>query len=139
MGKIKKVYLAISYANRSFFDVEVENLKQFFRHNNIEILVFVDTYNFGAGQEKEMMQKAFEAIDSADILIAELTTRSIGVGIEIGYACARKKPVIYLRREGAEYATTAAGSSTHIIKYKNASDLRESLNEIIQRYQNKYN
>ena len=138
MGKIRKVYLAISYANRNLFDDEVKALTQFFRQNGMEILVFVDKYDFGTGQEKEMMQKAFKAIDSADMLLAELTTRSIGVGIEIGYACARKKPVIYLRKEGAEYATTAAGSAAYTIEYKNASHLQESMNEIIQRYLNKY-
>ncbi len=83
---MKKAYFAISYSNRYLFDKEVENLQKLFKKNDIELLVFVDKYNFIADQEKEMMKTAFQEIDNSDFLIAELTTKSIGVGIEIRVA-----------------------------------------------------
>ncbi len=118
-----KAYFAISYSNRKQFDNEVESLQNLFHKNNIELLVFVDKYNFRTNQEKEMMKVAFEEIDSSDFLIAELTTKSIGVGIEIGYAFAKEKPIIYLRKKGSEYSTTASGCSISVIDYKNEMDL----------------
>jgi len=122
-----KAYLAISYANRKHFDKEINALKIFFQSKNIDLLVFVDTYNFKPDQEQEMMQTAFQEMDSCAILIAELSTKSIGVGIEIGYAFAQKKPIFYLYNQESTYSTTAAGSATHIVNYKDAADLIRQL------------
>jgi len=128
---MRKGYLAISYSNRKLFDNEVEGLKNLFKKHDMELLVFVDKYNFKSNQEKEMMETAFNEIDNSDFLIAELTTKSIGVGIEIGYAFAKKMPIIYLRKKDAEYSTTASGSSTYIVEYKNEFDLNESMEKLL--------
>ena len=128
---MKKGYLAISYSNRKLFDNEVEGLIKLFKKNNIELLVFVDKYNFKANQEKEMMETAFNEIDNSDFVIAELTTKSIGVGIEIGYAFAKKMPIVYIRKKNAEYSTTASGSSTYIVEYENEFDLKVSMGKLL--------
>jgi len=129
---MKKAYFAISYSNRKQFDKEVESLQNLFSKKNIELSVFVDKYNFKANQEKEMMKVAFEEIDSSDILIAELTTKSIGVGIEIGYAFAKEKPVIYLRKNDSEYSTTASGCSFSVIEYENELVLVEMMERLLK-------
>lgn len=129
---MRKGYLAISYSNRSLFDNEIESLKKLFKKNDIELLVFVDKYDFKSNQEKEMMKTAFNEIDNTDFLIAELTTKSIGVGIEIGYAFAKEMPIIYLRKKNAEYSTTASGSSTYIVEYENEIDLYESMERLLR-------
>lgn len=120
---MKKAYFAISYANRKLIDNEVKGLLNLLKKYNIELLVFVDKYIFSEDQEKEMMKTAFEEIDSSDFLIAELTTKSIGVGIEIGYAFAKDKPIFYLHKKDSEYSTTASGCSSTIIKYENELNL----------------
>ncbi len=122
-----KIYLAISYSKRQYFNEEIASLYHFFEKSNVELLVFVDHYNFKPQQEKEMMKTAFEEIKSSDFLIAELTTKSIGVGIEIGYAFALQKPIIYLHKKGSEHSTTASGSSTYTIEYKDKDDLIKQL------------
>lgn len=97
---MKKGYLAISYSNRKLFDNEIEGLKKLFKKNGVELLVFVDKYNFEKNQEKEMMVTAFKEIDNSDFLIAELTTKSFGVGIEIGYDFAKKNTsYLYSQKE----------------------------------------
>ncbi|MFK5958694.1 MAG: nucleoside 2-deoxyribosyltransferase [Lutibacter sp.] len=130
---MKKAYLAISYSNRKLFDKEVQSLIELCKMNNIELLSFVDKYNFKENEEKEMMETAFLEIDKSDFLIAELTTKSIGVGIEIGYARAKGKPIIYLRKKKSEYSTTASGSSTYNIEYKNKTDLMELMKTLLKR------
>jgi nucleoside 2-deoxyribosyltransferase len=127
---MKKVYLAISYSNRKKFDKEVDSLKEFFFNKEIDLLVFVDNYNFKPNEEQLMMQTAFKEIDSCDLLIAELTTKSIGVGIEIGYAFAKQIPIIYLHKENAEYSTTASGSANHNIMYHNETDLIKKIDKL---------
>ena len=128
---MKKAYLAISYSNRSLFENEVESLIKLFRKYNIELVVFVDKYNFKANQEKEMMKTAFNEIDKSDFLIAELTNKSIGVGIEIGYAFAKEIPIIYIRKKTSESSTTASGSSTYVVEYENAFDLCEEIEKFL--------
>jgi nucleoside 2-deoxyribosyltransferase len=130
---MKKAYLAISYSNRKLFDKEVKTLIELFEKNNIKLLVFVDKYDFKENEEKEMMETAFQEIDKSDFLIAELTTKSIGVGIEIGYAFAKEKPILYLRKKDSEYSTTASGSSSYIIEYENEFDLRKSIDKLLKR------
>ena len=134
---MKRGYLAISYANRKLYDKEIDCLKNLFTKNNIELLVFVDKYNFKVNQEKEMMKTAFDEIDNCDFIIAELTTKSIGVGIEIGYAFAKNIPIIYLRNINAEYSTTAAGTSAYSLEYKNDIDLKISMEKLIFQLQNR--
>ena len=129
---MKKAYFAISYSNRKQFDKEIENLKNLFYKNNIELLVFVDKYDFKANQEKEMMKIAFEEIDSSDFFIAELSTQSIGVGIEIGYAFAKEKPIFYLRKKDSKYSTTASGCSISVTEYKNELDLVEMMEKLLK-------
>jgi len=127
-----KGYLAISYSNRRLFDSEIESLKSVFMKYNIVLMAFVDKYDFKTDQENQMMTTAFEEINNSDFLIAELTTKSIGVGIEIGYARAKEKPIIYLRKKNSEYSTTAAGSSTYIVEYIDSIDLYELMERIIK-------
>jgi len=129
---MKKGYFAISYSNRSLFENEVESLNNLFKKYDIELVVFVDKYNFKANQEKEMMKTAFDVIDKSDLLIAELTSQSIGVGIEIGYAFAKEKPIIYIRKKNTEISTTASGSSTYIVEYKNELDLYETMEKLLK-------
>ncbi len=103
----------------------------------MELFVFVDKYNFESDQEKEMMETAFNEIDNSDFLIAELTTKSIGVGIEIGYTFAKKMPIIYLRKKNAAYSTTASGSSNYIMEYENEFDLNESMEKLLNQLHKK--
>jgi hypothetical protein len=79
---MKTAYFGISKSNRPTFDKEILQLKKCLAQHSIELLVFVDTYNFKPDQEKEMMRVAFEEIDRSDFLIVELTKKAIGVGIE---------------------------------------------------------
>ncbi len=124
---MRKAYFAVSYANRKLFGKEIKSLLNLFKKNNIKLFVFVDNYTFRSDQEKEIMKTAFEEIDSSDFLIAELTTKSIGVGIEIGYAFAKNKPIFYLRKKDSEYSTTASGCSNSIIEYENELNLVEMM------------
>ena len=120
---MKKGYFAISFADKSKFTITIDYLVKQLAESDIELLVFVDKYRFKPNQEKEMMATAFKAIEKSDFLIAELSHKSIGVGIEIGYAFALKKTVIYIRQKGAEYSSTTAGCAQDIIQYEDEKEL----------------
>ncbi len=42
-----------------------------------------------------------EVIPKADIIVAEVSTKSFGVGYQVGLAVSQKKPVLLLRRSGS--------------------------------------
>ncbi len=128
---MKKAYLSVSYQNRQQLQPETETIRKVLATFQSTLFVFVDEYHFSAQEEKQMMQQAFREIETADLLIAEVSEKAIGVRIEIGYAVAMKKPIIYLRKANAEHSTTASGSADHIIIYINLSDLAVKLTEAL--------
>jgi nucleoside 2-deoxyribosyltransferase len=127
---MKKAYLSISYRNRKKLSAEMEVIQTALALNQIELFVFIDNYQFAPSEEKQMMQQAFTDITSADLLIAEVSEKAIGVGIEIGYASALNKPIVYLRNTHSEHSTTASGCAAHSIIYQNPEDLAQKLKEM---------
>lgn len=74
-----------------------------------------------------MMTLACSLIRSADVLIAEVSQKAIGVGIEVGYAAAVGLPIIYLRQTNAEPSTTVGGIATYSVVYQTTEDLADQL------------
>ncbi len=128
-----QAYIAISFSQRPFLSEALQAITVALQHHNILPFVFVDQYRFSQHQEKEMMQQAFTDIDASAILIAETSEKAIGIGVEVGYAKAKNKPIIYLRHQSAEHSTTVAGSSDFQIIYQHAADLKQQLLEILKK------
>ena len=128
---MKTAYFGISKSNRVNFDKEIHQLQKCLAKYDISLLVFVDNYNFKLGEEKEMMNIAFKEIDKSDFLIVELTKKAIGVGIEVGYAFAKRKPIIYIKRGNAKHSTTVDGCSDFVIEYENEIHLSEEVEKVI--------
>lgn len=78
-----------------------------------------------------MMKIAFSEIEKSDFLIVELTKKAIGVGVEVGYAKAKNKPIIYIKKTGSKHSTTVGGSSDFVIGYSDNYDLATKLEMVI--------
>lgn len=126
-----KAYIAISYSERENLQQAVDAITETLYLFAITPFIFVDAFQFSAAQEKEMMQQAMAAIDSCDFLIAETSSKAIGIGIEAGYAAAKSKPVIYIRHKDAAHSTTLSGISSYSIQYADGTDLKVQLAETI--------
>jgi len=126
-----KAYISISHSKRKALDKELSAIKTALVKLNIDPFVFVDNYTFGASQERKMMEQAAADIDHCDILIAETSDKRIGIGIEVGYAEAKTKPIIYLRHKNADHSTTASGISDFQIIYEDIPDLQKQLEDIL--------
>lgn len=122
-----KAYISISFAKRYSLVEEVNSIIETLKKLNIESLIFIDSYKFTPGQEKEMMERAMLSIDSCDLLIAETTDKGIGIGVEAGYAKAKGKPVIYIRSKNGEHSTTVSGISDFQVIYDDLGDLKRQL------------
>jgi nucleoside 2-deoxyribosyltransferase len=129
---MKIAYFGISKSNRVNFDKEINQLKKCLAKHSIELLVFVDKYEFTPDQEKEIMTIAFKEIDNSNFLIVEVSKKAIGIGIEVGYAFAKRKPIIYIKRKNTKHSTTIGGCSDYIIEYENEFYLSDEVEKIIK-------
>lgn len=127
-----KAYISISYQKRRSLNTAITAIMTVLEEHQIESLVFVDQHKFEPEQEREMMQAALASLDQCDILIAETSHKGIGIGIEAGYAKARKKPVVYLRHKESEHSTTLSGVSDYSVIYKSADDLQKQLHQVVK-------
>lgn len=122
-----KAYIAVSYSKRKLVDKEIALIIETLNTFDISSFVFVDNYKFDISQEKQMMLQAMTDIENCDILIAETSEKGIGIGIEVGFAKAKGKIVIYVRHQNAEHSTTVSGISDFQIVYSNSEDLKIKL------------
>jgi len=128
---MKKAFISVSFKKKNDLSQELTIISELLKKHKIKPFIFVNNYVFVKNKEKEMMKKATKAIANSDILIAELTDKAIGVGIEIGYAYALKKKIIYLRKERTEYSRTTGGVASEQITYNNMNDLKSKLEIVL--------
>lgn len=124
---MKKAFLSVSLQNRPHLTQVFEAITTTLHQFGVTPIDFVTTYQFQTGQEHEMMTLACSLIRSADVLIAEVSQKAIGVGIEVGYAAAVGLPIIYLRQTNAEPSTTVGGIATYSVVYQTTEDLADQL------------
>lgn len=124
-----KAYIAISFSKRKILDSVIQTIENSLKEFQIQSFVFVNQYEFGPEQEKEMMQQAVQDLNSCDLLIAETSEKGIGIGIEVGYAKALGKPIFYMRQLEAAHSTTVSGISDYQIVYKDFFDLSLQLRD----------
>lgn len=122
-----KVYISVSFSKRKLVDKEITAIMDTLNEFKISSFVFVDNYKFDLAEEQQMMKQAMADIDNCDILIAETSHKGIGIGVEVGYAKAKNKTVIYLRQKDTEHSTTVSGISDFQIVYLNTTDLKNQL------------
>lgn len=122
-----KAYISVSFSKRKLVNKEITAITDTLNEFKISSFVFVDNYKFDLAEEQQMMKQAMANIDNCDILIAETSHKGIGIGVEVGYAKAKNKTVIYLRQKHTEHSTTVSGISDFQIVYLNTTDLKNQL------------
>ena len=76
--------------------------------------------------DKEIFERDMEWVREADLIVAEVSTPSLGVGYELGQAEAMNKQVLCLYREteGKRLSAMVSGNNYfNIKKYKNLEDV----------------
>lgn len=131
-----QAYISISFSKRKELEKEVQAIKSALEKFEIFGYVFVDENQFSSNEERMMMQKAMGDIEKSAILIAEVSEKGIGIGIEVGYAKAKNIPVIYVRNSSSEHSTTVSGIADFRIIYENEIDLQEQLDKILKNLSN---
>lgn len=132
--RLMQAYIAVSYNKRKELQPVLDTIREALITQSITPLLFAELYIFNPSEEREMMRQAFAAIDSCDFLIAEVSDKAIGVGIETGYAKAKNKKIIYLRHKQAEHSTTLSGTADRAVIYTGTEDLKKQLAAILKEF-----
>lgn len=80
--------------------------------------------------DKEIFERDISWIDEADVVVAEVTVASLGVGYELGYAEAHSKKIVclYQNDDGKSLSAMVSGNKNlAVIYYKNIEDFKEKL------------
>jgi len=128
-----RAYISTSYSKRNLIDSELDCIANTLNKFGIDPFLFIDRCHFDSSQEREMMQQVMTVIHECDMLIAETSEKGIGIGVEVGYAMANNKPVIYMRRKDAVHSTTVSGISDFHIIYESIKDLEAQLFDTLEK------
>lgn len=85
--------------------------------------------------EKEIYDRDVDLIQKSDIIVADVTVPSLGVGYEIGYAEKLSKKIYCLYHEvpGKRVSSMIIGNpNCKIYKYETNGDLEKTITEIFQ-------
>lgn len=83
-------------------------------------------------QEKGYAEITMSMIKKADLIIAEVSHPSIGMGIELGWAYLFRVPIVcFYREEGKPASKSVYKITDNILPYKNAEDMIEKLEKHI--------
>lgn len=84
------------------------------------------------GDSDEIFDRDYEQLKSCDLIIAEVSEASHGVGIEIGISYCLNLKRILLLEKGKNLTKLAQGmSNTFIIVYENLEDLKTKLSSTL--------
>ena len=120
-------FVSVSFAHKDALAPALDAIAAALEAAHIHAHIFVRAYHFGPDDQRAMMAATQADLRAADLLVAEVTHKAIGVGIEIGYAAALGKPVIYVRQANAEPSTTVGGIAAASLTYTTPDDLRAHL------------
>jgi len=127
---MKKVFVSYSFSQKGDFVPFHDQLKKFLNEKySLEVYAFVFDFTDKV-DDKELMNRALAQIDEADLVMVELSNKSIGVGIEAGYAKAKGKPIIYLHQEGTEIKQAMNGIAELVITYQSVEDLIKQISNL---------
>ncbi len=121
-----KAYLAIKYHPDNANRPRIEGISAVLESCGFEtVCIARDVERWGQAQldPAELMTRSFAELDDCDVVVVDLSEKGVGVGIEAGYAYARRIPILTIAAQGADISTTLQGISRKIFQYRQFDEL----------------
>lgn len=125
-------YIAMKFSRRRSLAPLIFTVVKTLRSLNFEPVVFANSYTKQDGNNVEMMKEAFALIRKSKLLVAETSADSTGVGIELGYAKALRKPTVCLLESKAKKGSTVEGTVDSVIRYRTVGDINKELKKYLR-------
>lgn len=92
--------------------------------------------NFDDPVHKDIFNNDMVFVEKSKLIIAEVSTPSIGAGVELGVAFKTGKPVIFLAKRDAVVSSFVKGpvqaGLAHLIRYENEEDALSQLKSLLE-------
>jgi len=83
--------------------------------------------------DSESPTNSLERMKSIDLMVAEVSFSSTGLGIEIGWANALDIPVVCIHKSGTVPSTAISGVSREVIECEGREELKRVVREIVNK------
>ncbi len=128
-----KAYLAIKYYADNANRPRIEGISAALETCGFEtVCIARDVECWGQVQldPAELMDRSFAELDGCDVVVVDISEKGVGVGIEAGYAYARRMPILTVAARGADVPTTLRGISREVFQYRHFDELVEFLSNL---------
>ena len=135
-----KVYFACSIrggrADAEYYAKLVEHIK---KKATVLSEIFVDNKLTAGGMDKpshDIWKTDTNWISEADVIIAEVTNPSLGVGYEISLAESLNKPILALFRDDSNKKLSAmidGSPKTKVVNYKTLEEARKAIDQFLDK------
>lgn len=121
---VLRIYFAHAVTNADSFAIDINFLYSFLKKKKIQIIK-PDPVLF----PELLVKSTLKAISAADLIIADVSIYSHGVGFEIGYAYAKNKLIVVIanKQYKQKISNFIKGLFSEIIYYENINDLCNKL------------
>ena len=127
-----RAYISVSPEHRKKLSKEFIALGMALSGVNADAFIFVDKHQCQEEQEQEYLNLVMQQIDASNFLIVEATYPSVLSCIELGYAKARKKPIVYLQHAETKVESLMAATGNFHILYESPKDLFDQMTEFLK-------
>lgn len=77
------------------------------------------------------MVKTKEIVENYDLVIAEVSLPTTGLGIELGWADYSNTPILCIYEKGSKFSSSLKFITNNFIEYDNSKDLIEKINNFL--------
>ncbi len=129
-----KAYLAIKYHADNANRPRIEGISAALETCGFEtVCIARDVERWGQVQldPAELMGRSFAELDKCDVVVVDISEKGVGVGIEAGYAYARRIPILTIAVPGADVPTTLRGISREVFQYRQLGELVEFFKQVM--------
>jgi len=120
------LFLSIKFfedqSNRDFIE-QLTNKLSFLDLTVVCVVRDVEHWGQVALLETELMKLTFQMIDECQLFLVEASEKGVGIGIEAGYAYAKRKKIIVAIGDDKELSATLRGVASRIFTYRDIDDL----------------
>lgn len=127
-----KAYISLNTHSRKNLSKELIAIGMALNARNVEQYVFVDKHQLEEGLEKNYMEMAMKEIDQCNFMIVDGTDIQVINCIEMGYARAKRKPIVYIHHEDVAPDAMFLGLSHFHISYANPKDLFDQMSDFLK-------
>ena len=127
-GKIRrmKIFLAIKFHEDSSNRELIEQISASLVSSGNEVVVMARDYEKWGKVKlspKELMVLTFKHIDESDMLVVEFSEKGVGLGVEAGYAYAKRVPIVVVARTGSDISNTIQGVAKEVVFYDDPREI----------------